>query len=184
MIPLKNSPEPSTKCMGSSPGGRLEPYVRSSKPHLTTKRDFPGNSAGKKKSVCNAEDLGLIPGLGRSPGGGKSHPLHYSCLKSPHGQRSLVGYSLWGCKKSDTTERLSTAQWWKRLLYNVSALLHWKYSRIDSLGFLSGSVVHHLPMHNPLVWEDPTCHGATKPVCHNYWACALEHGSCNFSQQE
>ena len=24
-----------------------------------------------------------------------------------------------------------------------------------------------------LVWEDPTCHGATKPVCHNYWACAL-----------
>ena len=110
MIPLKNSPEPSTKCMGSSPGGRLEPYVRSSKPHLTMKRDFPGNSAGKKKSVCNAEDLGLIPGLGRSPGGGKSNPLHYSCLKSPHGQRTLVGYSLWGCKKSDTTERLSTAQ--------------------------------------------------------------------------
>ena len=25
-----------------------------------------------------------------------------------------------------------------------------------------------------LVWEDPTCHGATKPVRHNYWACALE----------
>ena len=28
----------------------------------------------------------------------------------PHGQRSLVGYSLWGCKESDTTEWLSTAQ--------------------------------------------------------------------------
>ena len=27
-----------------------------------------------------------------------------------HGQRSLVGYSPWGCKESDTTERLSTAQ--------------------------------------------------------------------------
>ena len=25
-----------------------------------------------------------------------------------------------------------------------------------------------------LVWEDPKCHGTTKPVCHNYWACALE----------
>ena len=30
-----------------------------------------------------------------------------------------------------------------------------------------------------LVWEDPTCHGATKPVCHNYWTCALEPASHN-----
>ena len=33
-----------------------------------------------KKSVCNVEDLGLIPGLGRSPGEGNGNPLHYSCL--------------------------------------------------------------------------------------------------------
>ena len=25
-----------------------------------------------------------------------------------------------------------------------------------------------------LIWEDPICHGATKPLCHKYWACALE----------
>ena len=31
-----------------------------------------------------------------------------------------------------------------------------------------------------LVWEDPTCRGATKPVCHNYWACALEPTSHNY----
>ena len=31
-----------------------------------------------------------------------------------------------------------------------------------------------------LVWEDPTCHGAAKPVCHNYWACALEPVSHNY----
>ena len=31
-----------------------------------------------------------------------------------------------------------------------------------------------------LVWEDPTCCGETKPVCHNYWACALEHASHNY----
>ena len=31
-----------------------------------------------------------------------------------------------------------------------------------------------------LVQEDPTCHGATKPVCHNYWACALEPASHNY----
>ena len=31
-----------------------------------------------------------------------------------------------------------------------------------------------------LVREDPTCRGATKPVCHNYWACALEPASHNY----
>ena len=30
-----------------------------------------------------------------------------------------------------------------------------------------------------LVWEDLTCCRATKPVCYNYWACALEPGGCN-----
>ena len=30
-----------------------------------------------------------------------------------------------------------------------------------------------------LVWEDPTCRRATKPVCHNYRACALEPASHN-----
>ena len=58
----------------------------------------------------NAEDPGLIPGLGRSPGGGNGNPLQYSCLENPHGQRSLAGYSPWGCKESDTIEQLSTAQ--------------------------------------------------------------------------
>ena len=37
---------------------------------------FPGGSAGKE-SACNAGDLGLIPGLGRSPGEGKGYPLQY-----------------------------------------------------------------------------------------------------------
>ena len=31
-----------------------------------------------------------------------------------------------------------------------------------------------------LVWEDPTCRGATKPMRHNYWACALEPTSHNY----
>ena len=38
------------------------------------------------------------------------NPLQYSCLENPHGQRSLAVYSPWGCKESDMTERLSTAQ--------------------------------------------------------------------------
>ena len=48
-----------------------------------------------KKSTCNVEDLGLIPGLGRSPGEGHGNPLQDSCLENPHGQRTLEGYSPW-----------------------------------------------------------------------------------------
>ena len=55
---------------------------------------FPGSSPVGKESAYNAGDLGSIPGLGRSPGGGYGHPLQYSCLENPHGQRSLVGYSV------------------------------------------------------------------------------------------
>ena len=42
---------------------------------------FPCGSAGKE-STCNAEDLGLIPGLERSPGEGKGSPLQYFCLEN------------------------------------------------------------------------------------------------------
>ena len=31
-----------------------------------------------------------------------------------------------------------------------------------------------------LVWEDPTCHGATEPMCRNYRACTLEPASHNY----
>ena len=44
----------------------------------------------------------------KSRGGGRGNPLQYSCLENPHGQRSLAGYSPWGCKESDTTEQLRT----------------------------------------------------------------------------
>ena len=55
-----------------------------------------GGSDGKG-SVSNAGDLGLISGL-RFPGLGNGNPLQYSCLENPHGRRSLVGYSPWGCR--------------------------------------------------------------------------------------
>ena len=43
---------------------------------------FPSSSDGKT-SVCNAGDLGSIPGLGISPGEGNGSPLQYSCLENP-----------------------------------------------------------------------------------------------------
>ena len=70
---------------------------------------FPGGSDGKE-SPCNVGDLGLIPGLGISPEVGLGNPLQCSCLENPHGQRNLVGYSPWGRKELDMTERLSTVQ--------------------------------------------------------------------------
>ena len=76
--------------------------------HLYLHQGFPGAS-DSKESACNAGDLGLIPRLGRSPEGGHDNPLQYSCLENPHGQRSLAGYSPWGCTELDMTERLSTA---------------------------------------------------------------------------
>ena len=64
-----------------------------------------------KNLPANAGDIrdtGLIPGLGRSPGGSRGNPLQYSCLENPHGQSSLVGYSPWGRKEWDMAEQLST----------------------------------------------------------------------------
>ena len=59
---------------------------------------FPCSSVGKE-SACSAEDLGLISGLGRSPGEGKGSPLQYSGLEN-----SMDMYSPWGRKESNTTE--------------------------------------------------------------------------------
>ena len=62
----------------------------------------------RKKIRLQCRRAGSIPGLGRSPGGVHGNPLQHSCLENPHGQRKLVGYSPWGCKDLDPTERLST----------------------------------------------------------------------------
>ena len=45
---------------------------------------FPGGTSGKNPPANsgNIRDTGSIPGLGRSPGGGHSNPLHYSCLEN------------------------------------------------------------------------------------------------------
>ena len=49
---------------------------------------FPGGSESTE-SACDASNLGLIPGLGRSPGAGRGNPVQSSYLETPHGQRSL-----------------------------------------------------------------------------------------------
>ena len=61
---------------------------------------FPGGSEGKA-SAYDAEDPGLIPGSGRSPG--EEAPVFLP--GESYGHRSLVGYSPWGHKELDMTEK-------------------------------------------------------------------------------
>ena len=42
-----------------------------------------------KESTCNTRGVSSVPGLGRSPGGGHSNPLQYSCLKNLAGLQSI-----------------------------------------------------------------------------------------------
>ena len=63
-----------------------------------------------KNPCANAGDIreeGSIPGLGRSPGVREQLPSPVLWPGEFHGHGSLVGYSPWGCKESNTTERLT-----------------------------------------------------------------------------
>ena len=62
-----------------------------------------------KNPPANAGDVGLIPGSRRSPGRGKQQPTPVFLPGKSHEQRSLAGYSPWGCKVSDTTEHAHTS---------------------------------------------------------------------------
>ena len=107
-VPARNE---SAKMSRNTPGGKTTfrgvPFQWNHMIRYLPLRDemmgFPCGSDGKE-SACDAGDLGSIPGLGRSPGGGHGNPLQSSCLENPHGQRSLVGYSPRGRRESDTTE--------------------------------------------------------------------------------
>ena len=60
-------------------------------------KNLPANSG-------DLRDRDSVPGLGRSPGAGQWQPTPVLLPGESHGQRSLLGYSPWGRKESDTTE--------------------------------------------------------------------------------
>ena len=60
--------------------GQEDPLEKGEATHSSV-LELPCGSAGKE-SACNTGDLGLIPGLGRSPGEGKGYPLRYSGLEN------------------------------------------------------------------------------------------------------
>ena len=63
---------------------------------------FPGDS-DDKESICSAGDLGSLPGLGRSLGGGHGNPLQYSGLENPM-DRAAWWVADHGVTESDKTE--------------------------------------------------------------------------------
>ena len=65
-----------------------------------TLKGFPNVSDGKE-SACNAGNLGLIPGSGRSPGKGNGNPIHYSCLENSM-DREAWRATVHGVTKSQT----------------------------------------------------------------------------------
>ena len=67
---------------------------------------FPGGSDGKEPA-SNAEDSGLTPGLGRSPGEGNGYPLQYSCLENSMDRGAWWATVLGGHKELDITEGLT-----------------------------------------------------------------------------
>ena len=72
---------------------------------------FRSGGSDGKEFACSAGDLGSIPEWGRSPGEGNGNPVFLP--GGSHGQRSLVGYSPWGCKELDTTKQLTLNIHWK-----------------------------------------------------------------------
>ena len=89
-------------------------------------RGSPGNTSGEEPTCQGRSgDLGSIPGLVGSPGGGHT-PVFLP--GESHQQRSLVGYSPWDRKELDTTEQLSTHKIEEETGHHVmpACLLLWK----------------------------------------------------------
>ena len=68
---------------------------------------LPSGSDGEE-SACNAGELGLVPGSGRSPWRKKWQPIPVLLLEKSYRQKSLAGYGPKGRKGLDMTEQLST----------------------------------------------------------------------------
>ena len=76
-------------------------FCRGKKRKHMEKTGFPGGSV--VKNLPAKADVGSIPGLERSPGGGNGHPLQYSCLRSPL-DRGAWRATAHGVIESDSTE--------------------------------------------------------------------------------
>ena len=114
---------------------------------------FPGGSE-RKEFTCNARGLGLVPGLGQSPGGGHGKPRQCFCLEKPHGQRSRQATVHW-VTESDTTEVTKHSIYIYSLVKNNSRTMQFSHLKYIVQQFLvyshscTESVLEHFITHHP-----------------------------------
>ena len=113
-------------------------------------RNMPANAG-------NSRDTSLIPGLGRSPGEGNGIPLQYSCLENPLDGGTWLGYSPWGCRELDTTERFHPLTMVPEPVDAVPLSLGSQYA-----------VMEGVPLCRKMENEGPML---TDLVCLNIWLC-------------
>ena len=103
---------------------------------------FSGGSAGKE-SAWSAGDLGLIPGLGRSPGEGKGYPLKYSDLENS------MDWIVYGVTKSWT--RLSDFHFTLLTLGRKTSISHiiWFFFLVDMMNYIEW-LLYQEPLLHPL----------------------------------
>ena len=130
---------------------------------------FPGGSAGKE-STCNVEDLGLIPGSGRSPGEGKGYPLQYSDLKNSR-DGIVHGVAKSRTWLSDFHIHIYSWAWYRRLCTLILLRVKWKFEnnlnaqwellKYNKLKCWHDSILHdHLKLHSQIIqiWDSvPYC---------------------------
>ena len=102
-----------------------------------------------------------------------SHQLSYASSEEPHlisGSFPWPVSTIWTHSSKYHHLKISVVIFDWNVYFRLSLVAHWKRIR--------------LPMQETWVWsltgEDSTCHGRTKPMCYNYWACAVEPGNCRY----
>ena len=106
-------------------------------------RGFPRSSVGKE-SALQCRRPGFNPWVRKIPWRRKWQPTPVFLPGESHGQRGLVGYSPWGCKESDTTERLNHHQQDTRAPISPHSWQHLSLCLFDSCYPTGCEVVSHL----------------------------------------
>ena len=116
---------------------------------LLTSQVFPGGSDGKA-SAYQGGDPGFSPWVGKILWRRKWQPLPVLLPGKPHGRWSLVVYSPWGCKESDTTERLHFLSFfvtslWFPLQEQTEFTSHNARNLLEGNEFIQHKFIKHLP---------------------------------------
>ena len=119
---------------------------------------FPGGSVVKNLPAnTGMQDMGLIPGSGRSLRGGNGDPLQYSCLGKSHGQRRLVGTVDGVAKKSDMTSTATSnqkgqASFWSPYIWKRKQQAAAGHQLSDSVAVTVSFVLGSSASHAPIYW--------------------------------